>query len=443
MNIKQFSCKSMLPLILIIAILIAPINKTDAYSKTYDFTVPVDASYVPDELLVRFEPKSKGQQRNSTEKNQILSSLGGGSIKRNFKIVPGLTLVKLPAGKTVKDALKTFNKTDGIIYAHPNYIGYAFSTVPNDPNFVNNALWGLNNIGQNSGMPDADIDAPEAWDIIHDVCDIIVAVIDSGVDYTHPDLAANMWTDGNGHHGYDFVNDDDDPNDDMGHGTWVAGIIGAVGNNNRGVTGVCWNVKIMAIKAITSYGELSNADAVAAIDYAIEKGAKVINASWGVPDNQSLKDTIDAADAAGVLFIAAAGNYQYGTPWYDNDVDPVYPANFDCSNIISVMATNNTDNRASYSHYGATSVDIAAPGGEGDNNPTAILSTIPTSMGSYASHHGTSASAPYVAGACALVWAAHPNLTHLQVKDVIMQSVDPLASLNGLCVTGGRLNLFN
>ena len=182
---------------------------------------------------------------------------------------------------------------------------------------------------------------------------------------------------------------------------------------------------------------------------------KIINASWGGGGyTQCLHDAIDAADANGVLFIAAAGNY--GT---DNDTNPVYPASYDCENIISVMATNNAGQCASYSCFGASSVDLAAPGGESAKSPTAILSTFPTywtylmnynPFGYYSYHFwninyesisGTSMAAPYVSGACALVWGAHPNLTHLQVKDAIMQSVDQLASLNGLCVSGGRLNV--
>jgi subtilisin family serine protease len=149
-----------------------------------------DNQYKEGELLVRFAPKPDGQQRSAIEKSQILNSLGGGTIKSSFKIVPGLTLVELPAGLTVEDALKTFNGADGILHAQPNYILRAVSTFPNDPNF--NQQWGLHNTGQTGGTSDADIDAPEAWDIATD-SNIIVAVIDTGVDYTHPDLSANMW----------------------------------------------------------------------------------------------------------------------------------------------------------------------------------------------------------------------------------------------------------
>ncbi|MFA6187228.1 MAG: S8 family serine peptidase, partial [Phycisphaerae bacterium] len=409
-----------------------------------------DLPYKEGELIVKFAPKTNGKQKTAQEHNKILSSLNAGTVKKSLKLVPGLTLVKLPQGHKVADSLSKFKGKSEILYVEPNYKIKLYSTTPNDPCFT--YQWGMHNTDPNYGTPDADIDASEVWGIIHDACDIIVAVIDTGVNYTHPDLAANMWTDANGHHGYDFVNNDNDPNDDLGHGTHCAGIIGARGNNATGVAGVCWNVKIMALKFINSSGYGWSYDAIECINYAVQWGAKVLSNSWGYDqDNQyltnvqALKDAIDSANANGVLFIAAAGNYPQ-TPWFDNDADPVYPANFDCSNIISVMATDRYDSISYFSHYGLTTVDLGAPG-------TNILSTFPTYQTDYMLLYGfstdyetisgTSMAAPHVAGACALVWAAHPNLTHLQVKDVIMQSVDPLASLNGLCVTGGRLNLFN
>ncbi|MFA6187060.1 MAG: S8 family serine peptidase, partial [Phycisphaerae bacterium] len=408
-----------------------------------------DLPYKEGELFVRFAPKADGKQLTATEKNHRLTSISGGTVKKSFNLVPGLTVVKLPENSSVEKTLPVLKSAREILYVEPNYKIKLFSTTPNDPNFV--YQWGLHN-----GTTGHDIHAPEAWDTIHDACDIIVAVIDTGVYYTHPDIAANIWNDGSGHHGYDFFNNDNDPLDDCYHGTHVAGIIGSRGNNGVGVTGVCWNVKIMVLKILNSGGSWDpygwEDDAIAAIQYAVQYGAKVLNNSWGwtADPSQAVKNAIEAADAAGVLFIAAAGN-----DGYDNDgSSPAYPASYDCSNIISVMATDNTDDMAYYSNYGLTTVDLAAPGGEGRQNAYAILSTFPTYQtpgmsyyGFYTTNYetisGTSMAAPHVAGACALVWAAHPNLTHLQVKDVIMQSVDPLASLNGLCVTGGRLNLFN
>jgi len=243
--------------------------------QNYDPTSTLSkAQYKEGELIVRFAPKAEGIQRTIVERNAILLGLGGGEVTRTYKMVPGLSLVKLPAGMKVKEVLTDFNKSPEILYAQPNYIYKLLSTFPNDPNFPQ--LWGMHNTGQphllnrfegggvSSGTPGADIDAPQAWDITTGSSDIIVAVIDSGIDYNHPDLADNMWVnpgeipgngiddDNNGYiddfYGYDFCDDDADPMDDFYHGTHCAGTVGAIGNNNEGVTGVCWNVKIMALK---------------------------------------------------------------------------------------------------------------------------------------------------------------------------------------------------
>ncbi|MBN1392692.1 MAG: S8 family serine peptidase, partial [Sedimentisphaerales bacterium] len=389
-----------------------------------------EADYVPGEVLVRFKPKDNGVLRNTEEKTEILSSLGGGTITRSFKLVPGLSLVKLPEGTSVESALAAFSASAEVAHVQPNYIYHAASTFPNDPRGPTpdgGELWGLHNTGQTGGTPDADIDAPEAWDIATD-SDIIVAVIDTGIDYTHPDLAANMWTDSDGSHGYDFVNNDNDPNDDNGHGTHCAGIIGAIGNNSRGVTGVCWNVKIMALKFMNEFLDGTTANAISCIEYAVYKGAKVLSNSYGWYNyDQFLKNAIDDANSAGVLFIAAAGN--------DGFSYPQYPARFNCSNIISVLMTNNNDTKAPGSNYGADSVDLGAPG-------TNILSCEPNGQYVYYSG-GTSLSTPYVAGACALVWSLNPSLSHLEVKNIILNSVDQKSDLSGRCVTGGRLNLYN
>lgn len=426
----------------------------------HDFTtIPAGAEYAPGEMLVRFAGKAGGIQRSTAEKNEILSFSGGAKVERNFRLVQGLSLVKLPTGLTVRDAVKTFNKADGILYAEPNYKIYLASTFPNDTRF--NELWGMHNTGQTGGTADADIDAPEAWDIATD-SDIIVAVLDTGIDYTHPDLAANMWVnpgeipgnglddDGNGYiddvYGWDFADDDEDPIDYYYHGTHCAGTVGAVGNNNRGVVGVCWNVKIMNLKIFPNYeDEGFIAGAILAIEYGVDKGSRVLSNSWGGGNkSDALEDAIEAADAKGVLFVAAAGNYPQ-LPWFDNDAIPVYPASYDLNNIVAVMATDHYDNMSSFSHYGATSVDLGAPGSD-------ILSTFPTYMTpameywgfstDYETIGGTSMATPHVAGACALVWSVNPSLSHLEVKDVVRDEVDEIAALSGLCVTGGRLNIY-
>jgi hypothetical protein len=395
------------------------------------------------ELLVKFAPKSDGKQKTVSEKDELLSKIKGGNVKHSFKLVPGLTLVQLPPDVNVKNALKEFKKSEDFIYFEPNYKFKVDNIDPNDDYF--SYQWGLNNTGQTGGAIDADIDAPEAWDIITD-SNIIVAVIDTGVNYGHPDLAENMWTDSNGLHGYDFVNDDGDPNDDHFHGTHVAGIIGATGNNGTGVSGVCWNAKIMSLKFMNADGIGDTNDAINSIEYAVQNGAKILNASWGSYDfSQSLKNTIDGADANGVLFIAASGN-----EGLDNNGEyHHYPASYNCNNIISVLATNDVNNIWYSSNYGLTSVDLGAPG-EYIFSTTPIYPT-PAMTGRIFIYYdvlsGTSMAAPYVSGACALVWAMNPSLTHYQVKDIILNNVDILPSLDGTgdgmkkCVTGGRLNL--
>jgi hypothetical protein len=410
--------------------------------KGRDFTVPANVPYKPGELLVRFASKADGKRRSQQEKFQILNSLGGATTKRNFKIVPDLSAVKLPPEMTVEEALQRFNKANGILYAQPNYQLKASSTFPNDPRF--GELWGMHNIGQTGGTVDADIDAPQAWDVATDSSEIIVAVIDTGVDYTHPDLAANMWVnqaelngnpdeddDGNGYiddiYGYDFYNDDGNPMDDHSHGTHCAGIIGAVGDNGEGVAGVCWNVRIMALKFMGSEGGGWTDDAISCIEYSVLMGANVSSNSYGGGGyEQAFKDAIDAAGTAGMLFVASTGN----DDGQNNDIIPHYPSNYDCDSLIAVLSTDKYDNISSFSNYGPTSVDLGAPG-------SYILSC--KLGGGYKYLSGTSMATPHVAGACALTLSKNPTLSNNEVKDIILQTVDE--TLPGLCVSEGRLNL--
>jgi subtilisin family serine protease len=429
--------------------------------------------YKEGELLVRFAPKTKSIRRSVAERNQILSSFNAGRVKHSFKRVSGLTLVKLPKNLTVADALVKFRGKSGILYAEPNYKIKLTSVFPNDVRF--DEQWALHNTGQAGGTPGADIDAPEAWNVITG-SETIVAVIDTGVDCDHNDLAANMWinpgedhpplgvvgpedfdgiNDDNNYdscgvsliddiYGWNFFDNNNDMNDYYGHGTYCAGIIGAVGNNNEGVTGVCWTAKIMVVKIVRddANSETFISNGIEGIEYAVDNGAKVLSNSWtiGSSYSQTLKDAIDNAGEAGVLFIVGAGNGD-GAEGSNIDIYPLYPSSYDCDNIICVLATTNSDARACYSNAGPISVDLGAPGGAGDSAESDILTTAPG--GGYGSFLGTSAAAPHVAGACALVWAANPFLTHLEVKRAIIESVDKLDSLDGLCVSGGRLNLYN
>jgi subtilisin family serine protease/PKD repeat protein len=338
---------------------------------------------------------------------------------------------------------------------HIDRVEYNFKVsiglTPNDPMYPQ--LWGLNNIGQTGGTIDADIDAPEAWGVQTGSQDVVVAVIDTGVDYNHPDLSANIWTnpgeipgngiddDGNGFiddvHGYDFANNDGDPLDDHGHGTHVAGTIAAAGNNGIGVVGVAWQARIMAVKFLDAGGSGFTDGAINAVLYAASMGAKVMNNSWGGGGfSQALNDAIATADMAGALFVAAAGNSNS-----NNDVIPNYPSNYDVPNVLAVAATDHNDAKAGFSSYGATTVDLGAPGVD-------ILSSVPT-FGStccsdpsgYRLLSGTSMATPHVSGAAALVFAQFPGITHHQVKDRLMSSAEPVPSMQGITVTGGRLNI--
>lgn len=296
-----------------------------------------------------------------------------------------------------------------IRYCEPRYEMHAFVT-PNDPSYSD--LW---------GMEAASL--PEAWDKSHGSAAVKVGVVDTGVDYNHPDLAANVVK----ADGYDFANNDSNPMDDNGHGTHVSGTIGAAGNNGVGVVGINWRVTIIPVKVLDSEGS-GYTDAIASgINHAVTKGAKVINLSLGGPGfSQDMYDAIENAKNHGVLVACAAGNESE-----DNDYTPSYPASYDLDNIISVAATDENDDMAYFSNYGATSVHLGAPG-------VGILSTVPSA--SYDTYDGTSMASPHVAGVAALIWGYNSSLTMAQVRSAILNSVDPVSSLNGYTTTGGRLN---
>jgi len=328
-------------------------------------------------------------------------------------------------------------------YVEPNFVLHA-SRLPNDRLF--GEQWGLRNLGQYGGKPGADIGATGAWDVTTGA-NVTVAVVDTGIDFAHPDLSANAWSnpadppngvddDHNGFvddtHGADFVGEDGNPNDDAGHGSHVAGIIGAKGNNSIGVAGLNWDVKLMGLKFLDANGEGNTADAANAIDYAVSHGARVINASWGGPAfSLALYQAVKRAGDRGVDFVAASGN-----DGKNADVKPDFPAAFDLPNVISVAATGASDQLVDFSNYGPVSVDLAAPGDD-------VESTVPPSVDSsgYASFSGTSMATPYVTGAIALYLSRFPQATGDQARSAILQTVDKLPSLAGKVATGGRLNV--
>lgn len=346
-------------------------------------------------------------------------------------------IVSYEEAKKTCDQLVKLNPV--ISHCEPDAIVTA-QALPNDPQLAN--LWGL------GAAPGANL--IDAWDHTTGSGQVVVAVIDTGVDYTHPELAANMWVnpfeipgngiddDGNGFvddiYGANFFNSSGNPYDDNSHGTHVAGTIGALGNNSSGVAGINWNVKIMALKFLSSNGSGSISGAIAALDYLIAMKARGVNVrisnnSWGGPVySKTLQDAITRARDAGIIFVAAAGNEAN-----DNDARPSYPASYDLSNVISVAAIDRNGNLARFSNYGANSVDIAAPGVE-------ILSTTP--KGGYATFSGTSMATPHVAGALALLLSTEPHLSDAQLLTRLYDTGYPLGSLNGVVRTGRTLNAY-
>ena len=332
---------------------------------------PPHESFVSDEVLVKFNSNVTRQARLDA-----MSSVGDRPMRMSVGS-RGLALVKLPPGRSVEDAMNGYRAMADVEAVQPNYI-YKKLASPNDPNYAQ--MWGLHNTGQvvagggfpTARIPGADIGAEEAWDINGGDCSsIVVAVVDSGVNYTHADLVANMW-DGSGsgfpNHGRNFVFGED-PNDPLpadadGHGTHVAATIGAVGNNGIGATGVCWQVKLMALRALTASGGTS-ASVVSGLSFAIDNGAKVVNMSLGGPIfDQAFSDEITRAQAMGVIVVAAAGNG--GADGFgdnnDNPATPQYPCNFPQDNVICVTALDQTFNITAFSNLGKTNVDVGAPG---------------------------------------------------------------------------------
>ena len=346
---------------------------------------PSRRPFVDGEVLVKY------RETQATQRALHYHSVWGLSNVRTFE-KSGVRKIKLPSGMTVNDAVALYQSDPDVLYVEPNYC-YRLQALPNDPRMEQ--LWGLRNNGQwingSNGTPDADVDAKRAWDLETGSRNIVVAVVDSGIDMDHPDLAANIWTnpdeipenglddDGNGYvddvHGWDFADHDNLPMDSHGHGTHVAGIIGALGNNATGVTGVCWQVSIMPLRFITAAQYGTTADAIAAIEYADKMNADVVNLSWGGSHySQALKDAIEAVDA---VVVCAAGNQ--GVNLEDT---PLYPASYDSVNILSVAASDADDYPTWFTNYSTNHADVAAPG-------IGILSTVPDRRALFAGDFAT------------------------------------------------------
>jgi subtilisin family serine protease len=389
------------------------------------------------ELLLRFRP-SVGPIRQRA----ILASLPG-NVERfaaskvrarirllnrgasGISVFDQFALVRLNSPRDLAAGLAHFRAQPEVLYAEPNYqvriADRAPPLVPND--FYFGQQWDLQGSPEPGSSNQWGIQASQAWAWSTGDLATVVAVIDTGIDYYHPDLAPNIWTnggelagnglddDGNGFaddvHGYDFVSDDSDPMDDNGHGTHVAGTIGALGNNGQGIAGICWRVSLMAVKCFDENGSADVASVLKGVAYAIGNGARIINASWEEPEySQALRDGVEEAHRAGLVVVAAAGN--------QNSDDPIYPAAY--SNVVSVAATTSSGQRARYSNFGPL-VTLAAPGDD-------ILSTLPDN--NYGVDSGTSMAAAHASGVAALVLSRHPEFSNTEVEDILRHSTVPI-----------------
>jgi len=375
--------------------------------------------YVPDEIIVRFEPGASARARVAA------IAAENAAVERRLR-VPGAILVRLPAGADVGEAVTDFAAKSNVLSAQPNFVYHA-QALPSDSLF--GLLWGLNNTGQFvgslAGTVDADIDAPEAWELTIGSASVRVAVVDTGVEYDHPDLAANV-----SRLGHDFYSGDYDPRDENGHGTHVAGTIGAR-SNGLGVVGVNWQVDLLPVRALGPTGSGTSESIANGFTYAAQNGARIVNASLG---GSSYDPALEAAvaNASGTLFVVAAGNGGQDRIGDNNDLAPVYPCNLPEANLICVAAIDPTDSLATFSNYGPSSVDIAAPG---------VQVTSTWVGGTYVASSGTSMATPHVAGVAALMLARNPSAGVGQLRATLLGSADVLPSLQGK-IASGRVNAY-
>jgi subtilisin family serine protease len=415
--------------------------------------------YAADQIVVKLKPEVESAS-DDIMAEEILSTRGVRAETISPRSNGKIELLHLNSNVSVEEAVRRAQADPRVEYAEPDYFVYAMDTVPNDPRFLSGEMWGLSTASCSFCSPGSEspnIDATRAWDITTGSDNVVAVILDTGVELQHEDLAANAWVnpreipdngiddDGNGFvddvNGWNFfdgTNQTFKSTSEDFHGTHVAGSIGAVGNNGKGVAGVAWNVKLMSLKFLGgTQGKGSTSNAVRGINYAIDMrnhgvNVRVINASWGGgSDSQSLREAISAANAAGILFVCAAGNAGVNI-----DSNPDFPGSYakDYSGTVSVAAVDAGGRVASFSNVGHDSVSLAAPG-------VSILSTYPG--GFYAGLSGTSMSTPYVSGIAVLLWSRYPDLAPAEVKQRIVDTSEPINDLVSLAARSGRASAYD
>lgn len=419
-------------------------------------TLQPGVDYVPNEILIKFyDGASAGDRKGAMASSsaKVIEVIHTAAMERAR--TGGIVIAETK--RPIWDVISELNATPGVEYAEPNWI-YHHTAVSNDPYYTNGSLWGMYGDATTPVNPYG-CQAGEAWAAGNvGSSSVYVATIDEGAQWAHQDLAGQIWTnpfdpvdgvdnDGNGYiddvRGWDFDGKNnstyDGTQDD--HGTHVSGTIGAVGGNGIGVAGVCWNVRMITVKFLGRRGG-TTANAIKSVDYVTDmktrNGVNIVatNNSWGGGGfSQGLQDAIERANAANILFVAAAGNGGSDGVGDNNDTTANYPSNYPNANVIAVASITSAGAKSSFSNYGATTVDLGAPG-------SGIYSTLPNSAGNgYGSYSGTSMATPHVTGACALYAASHPGSSAAAIKAAILGSTVATASLAGRCVTGGRLNV--
>ena len=424
-HVRTVLCLLFCWMLLLSCVLPAPRSRTIRHinrsSQGQQNTAP--APRRPNDVLVRFRGVPTAQQKND------IAAAHGLRRQRTLRGESGIEKLLLPSGMDVDNAVFQLLQDPAVESAEPNFlIAHDQLALPNDPRF--GEQWALRNTGQ-TGQFGADIDASGAWQTTTGQANVVVAIVDSGIDFTHPDLAANEWLNKkpvNGDpHGWDFVADSGEIIDEHGHGTAVAGIVAASGNNQVGVTGVMWRASLMSLRVLDSTGNGDVAAAIEAIDYAVDHGAQVINLSWGTTGQSlALKDAIKRAIQHGVVVVCSAGNSAQ-----DVDSTPYYPAAFNIPDLIAVAASDGFDQLTSWTNFGRKSVSIAAPGVD-------ILTT--QRGGGYSTVSGTSAAAPLVSGVAGLLKSASPWLNPHAINQALNNGARQEASLAGKIQSGGVLS---